>query len=473
MPPIRSPLEPPHDELRAWFHAAVDLALDHVATLGDQPAHGPAPTAAELTELSEPIPEEGRDPRPLLERVVRDWVPKSFTTAGPGYLAFVPGGGLPTAALADLVSGLTNRFIGVAAAAPLLVRLEVTALRWLLDEFRFPAGARGVFTSGGSIANLIALAAAREHTVGEESERAVLYVSDQVHHSNTKSARIVGIRARHIRLLPSDAAFRLDPRTVADAIAADRRAGLTPAVLIANAGTVHNGAVDDLPALADLAARERLWYHIDGAYGGCFQLCEEGRARLAGIERADSLTIDPHKGLFLPYGTGCVLVRDGAALRRPFAAQSAYLPSAADGSELQDFTDASPELSRDFRGLRVWLSLKTFGARAFRDALAEKLTLARRAEQVVRAIPGLELVGSRDLSLFAFRVARDGVDGDRLSRELLARVNGRQRVFLSGTLLRGRFALRICVLSFRTHVDRIDEGLTHLREEAGRLLGGG
>jgi len=470
MPP--SPLEPPHETLAAWFHEAVELALDHVRTLPDQPAQGPAPSAAELAEAGAPIPEAGRDPRPLLKKLIGEWVPKSFTTAGPGYLAFIPGGGLPTAALADVVSGLTNRFVGVSAAAPLLVRLEAAVLRWLLDEFRFPARARAVLTSGGSVANLIALACARDKQAGDEVGRAVLYVSDQVHHSINKAAHLVGFRKAHVRLLPTDGDHRLLLGPLPQAIAADRKAGLLPAVLVANAGTVHTGALDPLPALADLAAREKLWYHVDGAYGACFQLCDEGRRRLAGIERADSLTIDPHKGFFLPYGTGGVLVREGADLHRPFEQASAYLPQATDDDALPDFTNATPELSRDFRGLRLWLSLQTFGAKAFRDALAEKLELAARACDAVAKIPGLELCGPCDLSLFAFRVAQPGDAGDRLSRELLARVNRRQRVYLSGTLVRGRFALRLCVLSFRTHAERVDEALVQLREEAARLLAG-
>lgn len=466
-----SPLEPPHEIVAAWFHEAVDLALAHVASLPDQPAHGPAPTTADFAALAEPIPEQGRDPRPLLAQLIREWVPKSFTTAGPGYLAYIPGGGLPTAPLADLVAGLTNRFVGISAAAPLLVALEVQTLRWLLDEFRFPKSAQALFTSGGSTANLIALAAARDKVAGEEGlARATLYLSDQAHHSLHKAAHVVGFRRSLLRELPADPHGRLDPAVAARAIAADRAAGLLPTVLIANAGTVHSGSVDPLPALAELAARERLWFHVDGAYGGCFQLCEAGRARLAGIERADSLTIDPHKGLFLPYGTGAVLIRDGADLRRPFAQESAYLPQAAAGGPLEDFTDASPELSRDFRGLRVWLSLKTFGAAAFRAALAEKLALAARAFAAVAAIDGLELASGCDLSLFAFRVARDGAEGDALSRELLRRVNARQRVYLSGTLLGGRFVLRLCVLSFRTHAERVDEAIAQLREETAALL---
>jgi aromatic-L-amino-acid decarboxylase len=470
-----SPLEPTHETLRSWFQEALDLALAHVASLPSQPAHGPAPTRDQLRALREPIPESPSDPRPLLQQLVREWVPCSFTTAGPGYLAYVPGGGLPTAALADLVSGLTNRFVGVFAAAPLLAQLEATALRWLLDEFGFPKAARGVFTSGGSIANLVALACAREKELGERFQDGVLYGSDQLHHSVPKAARLLGFPRERMRLLPSDEALRLSPRTVAAAVAEDRAKGLRPAILVANAGTVHTGALDPLEELAELAARERLWFHVDGAYGGCFRLAPAGRTKLAGIERADSLTIDPHKGLFLPYGTGCVLVRDGADLHAPHAHESAYLPAAPDDDEGQDFAATSPELSRDHRGLRVWLSLKTFGAAAFRDALAEKLALAARAEAAIRAIPGLELVAPTDLSIVSFRVARgdrSAEHAERLTRELLQRVNARQRVYLSGTSVRGSFAIRICVLSFRTHADRLDEGLAHVREEAATLPAG-
>jgi len=465
------PLEPEVAVLRRWFDHAVERALEHVASLADQPAAGPVPTPADFAALDEPIPEAGGDPCPLIDRIVRDWVPKSFTAAGPGYVAYVPGGGLPTGALADVVSGLTNRFVGVFAAAPMLARLEMTALRWLLDEFRFPAAARGVFTSGGSVANLIALACAREKILGEAFSDGVLYASDQAHHSLPKAARFLGFPRARFRMLPSDAQLRLAPATVAAAIAEDRARGLRPAVVIASAGTVHSGAVDPMVELSELARREKLWFHVDGAYGGFFAMTPEGRARLAGIERADSLTVDPHKGLFLPYGTGCLLVRDGVDLKRPHAMVSDYLPKLQDDREAQDFCEHSPELSRDFRGLRVWLSFKTFGAAAFRAALDEKLALARRAAEAIGAMPGLELVAPVDLSLVTFRVARAGDEGDRLTRALLERVNARQRLHLSGTLLRGRFAIRICVLSFRTHSERLEEGLAQIADESAALLG--
>jgi aromatic-L-amino-acid decarboxylase len=256
---------------------------------------------------------------------------------------------------------------------------------------------------------------------------------------------------------------------LAKAIAADRAAGRTPFFVGGNAGTTNTGAVDDLAALAELAARERLWFHVDGAYGGVFLLTGEGRRRMAGIERADSIVLDPHKGLFLPYGTGALLVRDVETLRRAHALSAEYLPSMQQDPDLVDFNMLSPELSRDFRGLRVWLPLKMHGIGPFRTNLEEKLALARHAARELSAMPDIEILAEPQLSILAFRLAPAGLDGaglDRLNRELLDRINAKRRIFLTGTTLRHRFAIRICVLSFRTHRDRMDQGLEDLREAA-------
>jgi aromatic-L-amino-acid decarboxylase len=227
--------------------------------------------------------------------------------------------------------------------------------------------------------------------------------------------------------------------------------------------------VDDLGALADIAARERAWLHVDGAYGAFFMLTERGRSAMRGIERADSLTLDPHKGLFLPYGTGCLLVREERALRRAHATFADYMPVMQHDHDFVDFCDISPELSRDFRGLRAWLPIKLFGIDAFRDGLDEKMDLARWATERLREIPSMRIVAEPELSLVAFRLEPPGVSGadlDALNRGLLGRVNERGNVYLTGTVLRGRFTLRICVLSFRTHMDRMELCLEDIREAA-------
>jgi aromatic-L-amino-acid decarboxylase len=255
-------------------------------------------------------------------------------------------------------------------------------------------------------------------------------------------------------------------------IAADRSAGRRPFFVVGNAGSVNTGAVDDLGALADVARREDLWFHVDGAYGGFFLLTERGRARMAGVERSDSIVLDPHKSLFLPYGIGSLLVRDGDALKRAHALSAAYLPSMQEDPDLVDFNQISPELSRSWRGLRAWLPIKMHGIAPFRANLEEKLDLAEWATEQLRGIPGIEILAEPQLSIVAFRLVRQGRDAEalnRLNRELLDRINGKKRIYLTGTTLGDRFAIRICVLSFRTHAERMEQGLEDIREAVGEV----
>ncbi len=470
------PLEPDRETVARWLEAAKVLVLDHLDGLETAPAGGVEGALDRLDELVEPLPEDGAELTGLLERVVRDWVPASFNTAGPGYLAYIPGGGIVPSAIADLVADVTNRYVGVFAAAPLLARLEMTAIRWLGDLFDQPPGMRGVLTSGGSIANLIALVCARHDRLGERFDDGVVYVSGQVHHSVEKAATFVGFPRARVRRVETDASLRLDPERLRAAIAADRRAGLRPAIVVASAGTTNTGTVDDHVALADVARDEGVWLHSDAAYGGAFAMTDRGRRALAGIERSDSITVDPHKGLFLPYGTGCLLVRDGEKLAAPHRSEAGYLPPMQDPEIAQDFCETSPELSREFRGLRLWLPLKTFGARAFRAALDEKLDLAARAAETLAAEPTLHLVQAPHLSLVAFRWddgrGRSPDELDERNRELLRRVLAHGEVWLSGAWVEGRFTQRICVLSFRTHAEHVDRAVARYVEEA-RALGDG
>jgi aromatic-L-amino-acid decarboxylase len=282
-----------------------------------------------------------------------------------------------------------------------------------------------------------------------------------------KAAVLAGFPAANVREVPSDDGFSLRVDALRESIDRDRDVGLSPFMVVASAGTTNTGAVDDLEGVADIAEAERLWLHVDAAYGGFFMLTDRGRAALSGIERADSIALDPHKGLFIPYGTGSLLVRDAETLRRAHATVADYMPAMQNDADFVDFCDISPELSRDFRGLRVWLPIKLFGIGAFRDSLDEKLDLARWAADQLREISDMEILAEPKLSLTAFRLAPAGLSEEELNalnRELLDRVNTRQNVYLTGTLLRGRFALRICVLSFRTHLDRMEQCMTDVHE---------
>jgi aromatic-L-amino-acid/L-tryptophan decarboxylase len=471
-------LELTGDALRRLVDAAAAHVVAHVDSLPRQPSADVEGGAALARSLREPLPETGQSAEELLDLLFERVIPKSFNTAGPGYLAYIPGGGLPQSAVADLVATATNRYVGVFAAAPGLAQIESNVVRWFCDLAGLPESARGILTSGGSLATFSALVAARRDRLPDDFLRGTIYASDQTHHAVQKAAILAGFPEDRVREIPTDAAYRIRVDALSAAVGADRDAGWSPFLLVGNAGTTNTGAVDDLVALADLAARERLWFHVDAAYGGFFLLTEEGRRVMKGIDRADSVVLDPHKGLFLPYGTGALLVRDGETLKRAHALSAEYMPTMQEEVDLTDFNLLSPELSRDFRGLRVWLPLRMHGAAPFRRNLEEKLALARWAADQLRGIPGIEIVAEPQLSILAFRRVRAGAsDGelDRENRKILERVNARKRVYLTGTMVGGRFAIRICVLSFRTHRDRMEQALEDIRAallEQGRPEGG-
>ena len=462
-------LELSSEDFRDLVEAATRRIVDYVESLPRQPSADTDSSPELARSLVEPLPESGRPYGEILDLLFERVVPKGFNTAGPGYLAYIPGGGIVHSAVADFIADAVNRYVGVFAAAPGLAQIEANVVRWFCDIVGYPATAGGILTSGGSLANFSALVTARRTLLPDDFLSGVLYASDQVHHSVAKAAILAGFPEENVRLVPSDGDFRIRVDLLAEAIAVDRRGGLRPFLVVGSAGTTNTGAVDNLDGLADLCAAEGLWLHVDAAYGGFFLLTLDGGRKLAGISRADSVVLDPHKGLFLPYGTGSLLVRDRDTLRRAHALSADYMPPMQDDPELVDFNLISPELSRGWRGLRVWLPLAMHGIGPFRRNLEEKLELTRWATRELATIPGIEIVAEPQLSIVAFRLARPDLDAgaeNALNRAFLAAINDRRRVYLTGTMLGGKFALRICVLSFRTHFDRMREGLDDVRSAA-------
>jgi aromatic-L-amino-acid decarboxylase len=460
------PLEPDLGELDAMTRACVAFVRDQIAHLAERPASDVDDAGALRASFREPPPEDGEPLDAILARL-EPAIAKSFNTAGPGYLAFIPGGGIYAAALGEFIALATNRYVGVAKAAPALAEIESTTIRWLATLMGYGESSGGVLTSGGSMSNLVAIVTARETLCGEDFSNATLYASVETHHSVHKAARFAGFPARAVRAVATDSRLRLDPSRLERAIQEDRAAGRRPLLVVANAGTTNTGAIDPIADIVSIAKHHGMWTHADAAYGGLFRLVPSCAESLGPLATCESITLDPHKGLFLPYGTGCLLVKDAAALRGAHSAGAAYLNDVASDDDAVNFADLSPELSREFRGLRLWLPLKLYGLGAFRAQLEEKLALAREVHVALSADELLDVLPPPELSVVAFRLR--GRDDDA-NAELLRRVNGRKRVFLSSTTIGDKLTLRVAIVSFRTHEDRVREAVQAIREEA-RALG--
>ena len=461
-PPDTEELDLQPDALRQLLEMTGERLAEFISTLPEQPTDSSALFDPEADWLKAPLPEHPADSEALLNFLFEEVIPTAYNPASPGYLAYVPGGGLFSAALGELIACTVNRYTGCWASAPAAVELETQALRWLAELMGMPEGSLGVLTSGASMSTLIALVAAREKHLGEEIHRGVIYTSAEIHHSIPKAARIAGLPERNLRKVAVDENFRMRPEKLQEAIQADRDAGLLPFFVCSSAGTVNTGSIDPLEEIAAVATEEGLWHHVDGAYGAAFRIVPELAGPLRGMALADSLAVDPHKGLFLAYGTGALLVRDMAPLREAFQSSASYMPDMQTG-EHYDFCEFTPELSREWRGLRLWLPLKLHGIDAFRRSLRLKRELALRAWEHLGQWGDVEIPVEPDLSLFIFRQRHQGYtpqEEDSLNQTLLERINEDQDVMLTGTVVKERFYLRMCILHLRTDQPRLDRALS-------------
>jgi len=412
------------------------------------------------------IREEGRPIASLLEALKRHVDTPGLNPASAGHLGYIPGGGLYPSALGDFLAAVTNRYAGVFFASPGAVRMGNLLIRWMADLIGFPEEAGGDLTSGGSIANLTAVVTARDAR-GITSSRvpgSVVYATSQVHHCVGKALALAGLREAKMRQVAMDRAFRMDSVDLATQIDHDRSIGLNPFLVVASAGTTDTGAVDPIGEIAEVARAAGLWLHVDAAYGGFFTLCPEAPRELAALGEADSVVLDPHKGLFLPYGSGALLVRSREDLYRAHRYEAHYMRDTLRSQEEPSPNDHSPELSRHFRGLRMWLPLQLFGLAPFRAALREKIWLTRYFHERLRDFPDVELGPDPELSVSLFRHAPPGRDANEVNARLIERVQADGRVFLSSTHLDGHHWLRLAVLAFRTTRKTIDLTLDVLRE---------
>ncbi|MEO7178892.1 MAG: aminotransferase class V-fold PLP-dependent enzyme [Allosphingosinicella sp.] len=451
-----APLEPDAGARMAIAAAAFAHAQHFLEDLSDGPTYR-GWSEAPAQPLDPEFADEGRPLEETLAYLDRCVDRPGIATASGRFMGYVPGGGLFHSAIGDFLAAASNKYAGFAPAAPGAVRLENATTAWLARVIGFPDTAAGTLTSGGSLANLTAIVAARE--ARDEEGGGAIYLTRFAHHCIDKALRIAGRARAPRRIIATDERHRMRPDALAEALRRDLGDGVRPWLVVASAGTVDTGAVDPLGDIADLCERHGAWFHVDGAYGGLFMLCEEGRAALGGIERADTVALDPHKTLFLPYGTGAVLARDGKTLLDAFSASADYIRPFAETEVGPSPGDLSPELTRHFRALRLWLPLQLAGVGAFRSAQSEKIALARYFHERLSAMPGWETGPAPDLSIVAFRYRPEGGEADGFNRRLLQRIQEEGRVFLSGIRIDGADWLRCAILSFRTHLEHVDETL--------------
>ena len=413
-------------------------------------------------QLLEDPPEGGRPAAEVIERAAREILPYSTRLDHPRCFGFVPSSPTWPGVLADFMAAgyHINECTWLVASGP--SEIELVVIDWFRRWLGYPEGAGGLFTSGGSAACVDALVAARE--AAGHPERAAVYTSDQSHSSIPRAAMIVGIRRECVRTIPSDAHFRMEMERLAAAVAEDRAAGFTPIAVAANAGTSSTGAIDRLEEMADFCAAEGLWLHVDAAYGGFAIVTEQGKRLLRGIERADSIGIDAHKWFFQPYEAGCLLVKDVNTLKAAFGTHHDILQDTIWGKDHPNFADLGLQLSRSARALKVWMSVHTFGMAAFRRAVSKGMELSARAAEYIAASAALEALNIVSLGIICFRVnpVAEEVDDetlDKINRTVLARIFWEDRAFISSTMLRGTFTLRMCIVNHTTAWDDVRETL--------------
>src|SRR5258706_3881288 len=416
--------------------------------------------------LDSPIAETGMGIGAAIELLAQNVDTPGLNPASGGHLAYMPGGGIYYAALGDYLADVFNRYAGIFYAGPGAVRMENMLIRWMNDLVGYGGEAGGNLTTSGSLANLIAIVTARDarNIRSADIPRSVIYLTRQTHHSVDKAIRVAGLGECIIRYIPVDERYRMTVSGLSRQIDADKSAGLNPFLVVASAGTTDVGAIDPLVEIGKISKDNGLWYHIDAAYGGFFVLTEEGRSKLRGLELSDSVIIDPHKGLFLPYGLGVVLVKNVEDLSRSYSFDAHYMQDAFAGTGELSPAELSPELTKHFRGLRLWLPLKLHGVAPFRACLEEKLLLAKYFHAEVQKIR-FETQIEPELSIVTYRWLPKSGDANIFNKRLLDAVVADGRVFISSTMLDGEFTLRFACLAFRTHLKTVDILLGVLRDK--------
>ena len=466
------------EQFRSMAQAAVDRIAAYYNTLAERPILQPTTSAALRASLDRPIPQEGRDFTEILAELETTLFRYSRHNAHPRFFGYVASPGTPVNTIGSILEAALNINVTAWRSAPAAAEMEHVTIGWLKQMLGYPPGAAGLFTSGGSMANLAGLAAARSAKAPEvvrhglaSGLRLRTYVSSEAHFSIAKAAGILGLGEDNVREVRTDDRMRMDLEDLARQVQDDRTAGAEPFCVVASAGTTATGAIDPIADIADFAREQGLWLHVDAAYGGFAALSPSVRARFAGIERADSVALDPHKWLYLPVGCGCVLYRDPAAARAAFSHAADYTRTIGlERDEAFAFWDYGPELTRPFRALHLWLLFHSAGARRLAEAIESNLGCARQFECLIRESLEFEMLAPVELSVFCFRYKAAGGDLNTLNEQILLDLQRAGSTYLSNATIRGRFALRGCVLNYRTTPDDMCRAFADVRAAAARVL---
>jgi glutamate/tyrosine decarboxylase-like PLP-dependent enzyme len=473
---VNEQLQLSSEQMRALGYIVIDMIVDHYQNLPNKSvvAYKTSKRSDMEAKFREPLPQHGMDVETLLQETRRDVLEELFHYMHPRDFAYIPSPSNFVSVLADaLVSGF-NVFTGAWSGSPANTMIELVTSDWLCQIIGMPESAGGIFTSGGSLANLTGLAVGRHVKLDGVVTNAMIYVSDQAHASNTKALHIIGFLPENIRVLPSDDDFRLGISTLQDAVLSDRKAGKRPFCVVASAGTTNTGTVDPLSDIAAFCRDEDLWMHVDGAFGAAGILSDKGRDLLRGIEKADSISIDPHKWLFQPYDIGCALIRDRQHLWDTFNIAADYLKDLVDPT-LQEVNlyEHSIEMTRSFRALKLWMSLKAFGIESFKQASNRGIEMAEIAEQILNDSPKWEVVTPAQLGIVTFRYSPPDAlqtELDRLNQAIMEKMMASGYAYVHSTILKGRIVLRMVTINPRTTDDDIRETIRRLEQFGDDLL---
>ncbi len=463
---ISEALEPSEQQRKDYHKLILQFSNEFINTIHDRNS---------FLEVKEPIKGlEITGQENSLEHILNLYntkvTPNGINPASGGHIGYIPGGGIYASAIGDYIADVSNEYAGVYFGSPGAVTIENEVLDWLKDIFGFPKNAMGNLTSGGSIANLIALTSARDkHKIkGDKINKSVIYLSPQTHHCIDKALRIIGLEDIQLRYLELDEFHRVKINDLTQKIKDDQQNGLHPFLVIASAGTTDTGAVDPLQEIGNIAQENNMWFHVDGAYGGFFILCENKKHLFQGIEMADSLVIDPHKGLFLPYGTGAVLIKDKEAVLHSHHYTANYMQDTVGTDLSMSPAEVSPELTKHFRGLRLWLPLQLHGIKPFIACLDEKILLTDYFRKKLVEM-GFEIGPTPDLSVSYFWYPSQKIAQDTYNEKLMKLIHEDGRIFLSSSTIDDRFVIRMAILSFRTKKKTIDKALQMIQDCKNKL----